>query len=136
VPILQEYRPAAVWLFAVESREIYSRAIPALNNECRAWFVRVFVQIESVKGAREVAGDGTDVIVGQGTDAGSHQFAHGAGLMAVLPEVVDVLNAEFKESEIIVVAAGGIVDGRAIAAARSFGMIDHAPVHSCFRTRY
>lgn len=44
-----------------------------------------------------------DVLVVQGTDAGGHGLESGAGLVALLPEVVDVLG-----KETVIVAAGGI----------------------------
>jgi len=65
--------------------------------------------------------DGSDVLVVQGTDAGGHQRAQGASLITLLPEVVDMLAEEFKDSHVAVVAAGGIMDGRGIAAAQMLG---------------
>jgi nitronate monooxygenase len=121
VPILQEYRPAAVWLFAAENRAGYADVISTLKTEGKAWGLKIFVQVGSVQGAREAVEDGTDVLVVQGTDAGGHQMAHGASLMTLLPEVVDMLKDEFPNSHISVIAAGGIMDGRGIAAAQALG---------------
>ena len=122
VPVLKEFRPAAIWLFAVETREQYSKVIPSLKEECKEWGVTIFIQVGSVKGAREAIEDGADVVVVQGTDAGGHQFAQGASLVALLPEVVDMLKADFDTSQVSVIAAGGIVDGRGIAAAQALGL--------------
>lgn len=121
VPVLHEYRPAAVWLFAAENRAQYTNIIPLLKAEGKAWGLKVFVQVGSVKDAREAVEDGTDVLVVQGTDAGGHQLARGAGLMALLPEVVDILKEEFEDSQVSIIAAGGIMDGRGIAAAKALG---------------
>lgn len=122
IPVLHEHRPAAVWLFAVESRQQYSNVIPSLKKEGKAWGLRVFVQVGSVKGAREAVEDGADVVVVQGIDAGGHQFAQGASLIALLPEVMDMLKEEFRDSQVAVIAAGGIMDGRGIAASQALGL--------------
>jgi collagenase-like PrtC family protease len=91
--------------------------------------LKVFVQVGSVQDAREAVEDGTDVLVVQGTDAGGHQRAQGASLITLLPEVVDMLAEEFKDSHVAVVATGGIMDGRGIAAAQMLGKI--FPIHLC-----
>jgi hypothetical protein len=91
--------------------------------------LKVFVQVGSVQDAREAVEDGTDVLVVQGTDAGGHQWAQGASLITLLPEVVDMLAEEFKDSHVAVVAAGGIMDGRGIAAAQMLGKI--FSIHLC-----
>lgn len=57
---------------------------------------------------------GCDIVVAQGTEAGGHtgQIA----TMALVPQVVDAVG-----DKVPVVAAGGIVDGRGLAAALSLG---------------
>jgi nitronate monooxygenase len=64
---------------------------------------------------------GADVIIAQGTEAGGHRgtflsndFAGQAGTFALVPQVVDAV-------KVPVVAAGGIADGRGIAAAFALG---------------
>lgn len=64
---------------------------------------------------------GVDIIVAQGWEAGGHRGSldvnhedHGVGTMALIPQIVDAVN-------IPVVAAGGIADGRGIAAAFMLG---------------
>ena len=63
--------------------------------------------------AREAAEAGADVIVAQGTEAGGH--GQSLPLLTLLPLVVEACPA------IPVVAAGGIADGRGLAAAMMLG---------------
>lgn len=62
----------------------------------------------------------TRLINYQGIDAGGHGYEQGAGIISLLPEVVDAL-AEAGNDHIPLVAAGGIADGRAAAAALTLG---------------
>ena len=57
---------------------------------------------------------GCDIVVAQGTEAGGHTGR--IATMALVPQVVDAVG-----DEVPVVAAGGIVDGRGLAAARVLG---------------
>src|SRR6185503_15493115 len=67
-------------------------------------------QIQSVALAKDAAAAGADIIVAQGTEGGGHGASR--GLVTLVPEVVDALG-----SRVPVVAAGGIADGRGLAAA-------------------
>jgi len=64
---------------------------------------------------------GVDIVVAQGWEAGGHRGSfdvnhedHGVGTLALVPQIVDAVN-------IPVIAAGGIADGRGIAAAFMLG---------------
>lgn len=57
---------------------------------------------------------GCDLVVAQGTEAGGHTGT--VATMALVPQVVDAVG-----DRVPVVAAGGIVDGRGLAAALSLG---------------
>jgi nitronate monooxygenase len=75
----------------------------------------------SVAEARALVAEGADAIIAQGFEAGGHRGTFtqgdGAGLigtMALVPQVVDAVGVP-------VIAAGGIADGRGIAAAFALG---------------
>jgi enoyl-[acyl-carrier protein] reductase II len=75
---------------------------------------KVWMQVGSLRAAREAAAAGLDAIVVQGTEAGGHNKS-AAGLVALLPAVVDAVAPR------PVLAAGGIADGRGVAAALALG---------------
>lgn len=68
--------------------------------------------VGNVKQAVAVVRDGADVVIAQGTEGGGHT-GH-VGTMALLPQVLDAV-------DVPVVAAGGIGDGRGLAAALVMG---------------
>jgi NAD(P)H-dependent flavin oxidoreductase YrpB (nitropropane dioxygenase family) len=75
---------------------------------------KLIVQVGSVPEAEAAVAAGTDVIVAQGFEAGGHVRGT-TPLFALLPGVVEVAEA------VPVVAAGGVVDGRGLAAALALG---------------
>ncbi|HYH12806.1 MAG TPA: nitronate monooxygenase [Thermomicrobiales bacterium] len=75
--------------------------------------VRVFAQVQTLRQAIAAAQAGVDVIIAQGGEAGGHGGA--IGTFALLPAVVDAV------APVPVVAAGGIADGRGLAAALLLG---------------
>ena len=77
--------------------------------------VRIFAQVQSVAQAIRAAKAGVDVIITQGTEAGGHTGS--AGSLVLLPAVVDAVG------NIPVVAAGGIADGRGLAAVLLLGAV-------------
>jgi NAD(P)H-dependent flavin oxidoreductase YrpB (nitropropane dioxygenase family) len=74
---------------------------------------KVIGLVGNVKNARRLADGGTDVVVAQGTEAGGHTGR--IGTLALIPQVIDAI------APTPVVAAGGIGDGRGIAAALAAG---------------
>lgn len=75
--------------------------------------VTLIAQVQSVAQAREAIGEGADVIVAQGSEAGGHGATRAT--LPLVPAVVDIAGG------IPVVAAGGIADGRGLAAALMLG---------------
>jgi nitronate monooxygenase len=74
---------------------------------------KLFVQVQTLAQAIRAAEAGADVIIAQGSDAGGHAGA--IGTFALLPAIVDAV------APLPVVAAGGIADGRGLAAALLLG---------------
>lgn len=70
--------------------------------------------------ARDLAARGVDAVIAQGWEAGGHQGFYlqdrpaQIGTMALVPQIVDAV-------DLPVIAAGGIADGRGIAAALALG---------------
>jgi nitronate monooxygenase/enoyl-[acyl-carrier protein] reductase II len=73
----------------------------------------VMQQVVTVASARRAAERGVDVIIAQGSDAGGNSGL--ISTLALVPQVVDAVRP------IPVVAAGGIADGRGLAAALLLG---------------
>ncbi len=80
----------------------------------RAAGIRVLVQVGSVEEARQAVRAGADAVVAQGVEAGGHVRGR-TSTLALIPQVVDAVRPT------PVVAAGGIADGRGIAAALNLG---------------
>lgn len=91
------------------------------------------MQVGNVAAAREALHDGADVLVAQGIDAGGHQFAAGAGIVSLVPEVKAMVEQEAKGREVAVVAAGGIANGSAVVSAIALGK--KLPLLLLFRER-
>lgn len=72
-------------------------------------------QVHTVNQARQAADLGVDVIIAQGTEAGG--FTGNVSTLSLVPQVVDAIG----DRQIPVVAAGGIADGRGLAAALTLG---------------
>jgi NAD(P)H-dependent flavin oxidoreductase YrpB (nitropropane dioxygenase family) len=104
---------------------VCSPAVPAVSfhwgHPAREWIdqlhaagIHVFEQIGSVDAAKRAVDDGIDVVVAQGLEAGGHNYAT-LPTFALVPLVVDAV------APALVLAAGGIADGRGLAAALMLG---------------
>ena len=72
----------------------------------------VIALVGNTKNARRVEASGVDIVVAQGYDGGGHTGR--VGTLSLLPAVLDAV-------EVPVIAAGGIGDGRGIAAVLAMG---------------
>jgi nitronate monooxygenase len=70
-------------------------------------------QVQTIAQAREAVEASADIIVAQGTEAGGHGMSE--PLFTLLPQVVDACPGA------VIVAAGGIADGRGLAASLLLG---------------
>jgi nitronate monooxygenase len=94
---------------------------PSLLKRVKAAGCVVLSSATTVTEARWLEDHGADAIIAQGAEAGGHrgmflatEVASQVGTLALVPQIVDAVKAP-------VIAAGGIADGRGIAAAFALG---------------
>jgi enoyl-[acyl-carrier protein] reductase II len=102
-----EVKPAVISFALGDPGELITRAHDA--------GVKVIHQVHTVRQARQAAERGVDVVIAQGGEAGGQGLAQGPSTMVLVPQVVDAV------TPIPVLAAGGIADGRGLAAALVLG---------------
>lgn len=105
-----QYEPVAVML-SFGDPAVFADAIKSAGT-------RLVCQIQNRTQAERALQVGADVLVAQGTEAGGH--GHGPrSTLTLVPEIVDLVTA--RGTDIPVIAAGGIADGRGLAAALMLG---------------
>ena len=112
--LVEELKPEVVSFF-------YGLPDPALFSRVKATGCVVVGAATTVKEAVWLEQKGVDAIVAQGMEAGGHRssfltdnIAEQPGTFALVPQMVDAV-------KVPVIAAGGIADGRGIAAAFALG---------------
>jgi nitronate monooxygenase len=78
---------------------------------------KLICQVQCMRHVREAIDAGADIVVAQGTEAGGHGMSRST--MTLVPETADVLSRSTPDT--VLVAAGGIADGRGLAAAVMLG---------------
>lgn len=101
--------PAAIML---SFGELASFA-PAIRNAGAA----LICQCQTLRHVREALDAGAGIIVAQGAEAGGH--GQSRGTITLVPEVADFLARQGADA--LLLAAGGIADGRGLAAALALG---------------
>lgn len=101
-----EAKPDAVWLS-------FGDPAPFAKMIKRAGAL-VVCQVQTVAMAEDAVAKGADIIVAQGGEAGGHGIA--CGSFSLLPAVVDAVG-----HKVPVALAGGVADGRGLAAALMLG---------------
>jgi nitronate monooxygenase len=102
-------RPAALMLSFGEVEPHASRI--------KSHGVHLICQVQGMKYLREAVDAGADIIVAEGCEAGGHSGYR--GLFTFVPEAADYLAK--RSPDTVLVAAGGVGDGRGLAAALMLG---------------
>ncbi|KAL1921212.1 uncharacterized protein VTP21DRAFT_10928 [Calcarisporiella thermophila] len=108
----------AVWFAFGEARE-FAREVKRKWPHCRLFF-----QVTTVAEALHVK-EVADVVVAQGSDSGGHGARENSTTVALTAEIADALPDK------VVLAAGGLVDGRGLTAALALGAAG-----ACMGTRF
>jgi NAD(P)H-dependent flavin oxidoreductase YrpB (nitropropane dioxygenase family) len=116
VPLSKEFFDAQMEVVIEERVPVYASGLgnpgPWMKR-LRANNTKVLCVVGKVKHAVQVIQAGIDIVVAQGHDGGGHNSP--IGTMALIPQVVDAVG------DVPVLGAGGITDGRGIAAAMMLG---------------
>ena len=115
-PLSKEFFDAQMEVVIEERVPVYASGLgnpgPWMKR-LRANNTKVMCVVGKVKHAVQVIQAGIDIVVAQGHDGGGHNSP--IGTMALIPQVVDAVG------DVPVLGAGGITDGRGIAAAMMLG---------------
>lgn len=84
-------------------------------RQLQAAGIKVWEQVGSTDMAKAALQDGIDLLIVQGSEAGGHNYGT-LPLFVQLPAIRDAVGPE-----VLVLAAGGIMDGRGVAAALALG---------------
>lgn len=104
-----EFRPAAVMLSFGDPA--------AFAEQVKDAGALLICQCQNLDHVNRAISVGADVVVAQGAEAGGHGSSRGT--LSLVPEVADVLAA--RSPDTLLLAAGGIADGRALAASLMLG---------------
>ena len=103
------HKPAAVMLSFGD--------LTPFAQKIKATGAKLICQVQTVATARDAVAAAADVIVAQGAEAGGHGIERST--FTLVPEIADFLAGAAPDT--VLVAAGGIADGRGLAAALMLG---------------
>jgi nitronate monooxygenase len=112
----QHERLAAVLAAGARIVSFFWGDASGIIGEARDAGAIVFVTVGTAEEGRAAAAAGADVVVAQGWEAGGHVWGT-VSTLALVPRVVDAV------APVPVVAAGGIADGRGLAAVLALGAV-------------
>jgi nitronate monooxygenase len=112
--VLSGFEPAVVsFHFGLPAEDLLERV--------KRWGSRILSSATTVEEARWLEAHGADAIIAQGLEAGGHRgiflsddLTRQTGTFALLPQILEAV-------KLPVIAAGGIVDARSVAAAMALG---------------
>jgi nitronate monooxygenase len=107
--VVVAHKPKAIFL-SFDDPEPFASRIKAAG-------IPVFCQLQSRADAERAIDCGSDVIVAQGTEAGGHGGTRAT--LTLVPEIADLIARRAPKT--LLCAAGGIADGRGLAAALMLG---------------
>lgn len=112
--VVEEYRPALISFH-------FGLPAPDLVARVKGWGTGIMSTATTVEEARWLEAHGADAVIVQGLEAGGHRgmfltsdLTTQVGTFGLLPQVVEAV-------DLPVIAAGGIADGKGVAAALSLG---------------
>jgi nitronate monooxygenase len=102
-------KPRAFFL-SFGNPKVYAKQIKDSN-------IPLICQVQTLEDARNALACGADIIVAQGCEAGGH--GEKRSTLTLVPEVADLIANQYPQ--VLLCAAGGIADGRGLAAALMLG---------------
>ena len=91
--------------------------IAPYTQKIKSRHITLIAQVQTRDDAAAALDNGADIIIAQGAEAGGHGLRRGT--ISIVPEVADLIAASSPKT--LLCAAGGIADGRGLAAALSLG---------------
>lgn len=131
IMLLSEFADDIAKMCSEEGVKVVTTGAGAPGKYMEMWKasgIKVIPVVPSVAIAKRMVRSGADAVVAEGTESGGHVGE--LTTMVLVPQIVDAVGAD-----VPVIAAGGIADGRGIAAAFMLGA-DGVQVGTRFLTAY